>query len=110
MIKEKNGQIIVTELMLMSDAPTDGRFFIVFDGPRYGGITYWDGEVFSSDELPTDFNVNNMLGWLPIPIYQPDHIGKECEKCGARSAKEAAKICDVDALSDEVCPGNVIWG
>jgi len=72
MIIEKDGQIIVTELRPMSEAPLDGTIFMVFDGPGCGGCTSWDGDAFDAAELPTDVDVHQIVGWIPLAIYKPE--------------------------------------
>ena len=94
MIIEKDGQIIVTELRPMSEAPKPtnqkrfSEYFLLFvnvDGNMGPYFTFTDSKndfygwfgVFDTEKT-------SFVGWLPLPIYQPEQkqepVYLECEE------------------------------
>ena len=75
MIIEKDGQIIVTELRPMSEAPKRESVLLVTKintfvfGYRFGISA--EKDMFSIRGAGK-YSPDNFLGWLPSPIYQPE--------------------------------------
>ena len=71
MIIEKDGQIIVTELRPMSESKK-GQYCLCYESEKYGGFEKYikinDSMV---DVNGTEHDIENFLGFIPLPIYQP---------------------------------------
>ena len=71
MIIEKDGQIIVTELRSMSEAPKSKRLLLAYYGKRLheGYIDSW-GNIWI-EGIRNPIKRSDITGFVNMPIYQP---------------------------------------
>lgn len=102
MIIEKDGQIIVTELRPMSEVK-NGQYCLCFKSYEYGGFEkYLKIDCVMVDMNGTEHDIEDFMGFAPLPIYQPQQ--KPCEDCGAKNAEESKTKCLVTEFG-QTCDG-----
>lgn len=104
----KDGNIIVTELMPMSDCPVRKKVMIEHNFSKYleAGILSQDRDRVFMLHGGVSINVDDCNGWLPCFSYipeskEPDRSQPPCIECGALTAKEAEK--NVSAMLRKMC-------
>ena len=74
-LHQSGDKIIVTELRPMSEAPRNGECFIAFsEDMEMFTEAYFDLDTGLLFAFGVTWNEYDLLGWLPMPIYQPEKI------------------------------------
>lgn len=116
MMYPKDGKIIFTELLPMSDCPVRKKVMIDCDFSsclEMGILNQKRDKVFLIHG-GMKIDISDCNGWLPCFYYipeskEPDRSQPPCIECGAMTVKEAEEKCTCNAEKD-CCHGNELWG
>ena len=70
-LHQQGNEIIVTELRPMSEVPRNGECFIAFkEDMEMFTEAYFDLDTNLLFAFGTIWNEEDLIGWIPMPIYQ----------------------------------------